>query len=286
MSLSAVSLPPRSAESKVEQSVREFYDGFGWDDADGAKGEDISFRMFRPAYYPYHDAVEARTMEALAPFEGDLLIVGCGDMPDSHVDLANRFDQTTCIDISQKALDIAAKRLPDAATLLGSIVHSEIEDDSFDTVFCAHVLYHIDAAQQAEAMREMLRVVRPGGKVVVLYSNPRSPLRYMCSAAKVLNNLAAKILRREQQHRTSSGQVRPALYFRPHPLGWWSQFGDRSDVSMAPWDVIGSFEERQLLHSDGMARVFYGVAGWLERRIPRVAVRFWQYPMIVLQKTG
>lgn len=98
-------------------------------------------------------------------------------MPDSHVDLATRFDQTTCIDIPQKALDIAAKRLPDAATLLGSIVHSEIGDDSFDTVFCANVPSRIDAAQQAQAMREMLRVVRPGGKVLVLYANPRSPLR-------------------------------------------------------------------------------------------------------------
>lgn len=99
----------------------------------------------------------------------------------------------------------------------------------------------------------------------------------MCSAATVLC--------RGQKQLRSSGQARPALYFRPHPLAWCSQFEDRSDVAMAPWDVIGSFEERQLLPGDGTARVFYGVAGRLERHFPRVAVRLWQYPMIVLQKT-
>lgn len=284
MSPTTLSLPSKTIDSKVENSVRTFYEDFGWEDADGVKGEDISFRMFRPAYYPYHEAVEARTISAMQPFAGNLLIVGCGDMPESHVEIATRFDKTTCIDISQKALDIAAARLPKASTVNGSILASDIEDNSFDTVFCAHVLYHIDAQQQEKAVREMLRVVKPGGKVVVIYSNPQSPLRYMCSVAKRINGMAAKVMGRTKEHRHSSGQERPALYFLAHPLKWWQQFGDGSNVSMIPWDVIGSFEERQLLPSDWLARAFYATAGWVERRFPKIAVRLWQYPQIVLYK--
>ena len=36
--------------SQVEQSVREFYDTYGWSKG----GEDERFRQFRPAYRPYH----------------------------------------------------------------------------------------------------------------------------------------------------------------------------------------------------------------------------------------
>ena len=280
----AISLPSNSASSPVENSVREFYDGFGWDDADGGRGEDVSFRMFRPAYYPYHDGVEARTHGAMEPFQGRLLIVGCGDMPESHVEIASRFAETTCIDISKKALDIAVTRLPNADMLRASILESGIADNSFDAVFCAHVLYHIDADQQAKAVREMLRLVRPGGKVVAIYSNPNSPLRYMCSIAKKMNNMAAKVMGRETEHRKSSGQQRPDLYFLAHPLSWWSQFHDGGSLRMVPWDVIGSFEERQLLPNDRIARAFYGCAGWFERRFPRMAVRLWQYPLIILCK--
>ncbi|MHA3915338.1 class I SAM-dependent methyltransferase [Halovulum sp. GXIMD14793] len=274
-----------STSPDVETHVRSFYDDFGWTGADGAKGEDVSFRKFRPGYYPYHAAVEARTQTAMQPLSGDLLIVGCGDMPDSHIDIAKRFDSTTCPDISQKALDIAARRLPGASTQLGSILSGDIPENSFDTVFCAHVLYHIDAKQQAKAMQEMLRVVRPGGKVVVIYSNPRSPLRYLCSVAKRVNSALARAMGRRQQHRSRSGQDRPALYFVAHPLKWWQQFRDRSEIQMSPWDIIGSFEERQLIHGDGMARIFYAFASWVELRFPGLAVRLWQYPLIILTKT-
>jgi len=280
---------PASEESDVsdvETRVRNFYENFGWKDNDGVKGEDLSFRMFRPAYYPYHETVEARTMEAFEPFEGDILIVGCGDMPANHVEIATRFDRTTCLDISQRALDISREQLPEASEMvLGSILNSDFEDDSFDSIFCAHVLYHIDASSQEKAVREMIRVTRPAGKIVVIYSNPRSPLRYMCSLAKRVNNLIAKVRGREKQHRETTGQDRPTLYFFAHSLGWWSRFGDQCDVTMIPWDVIGSFEERQLIPGDRTAALFYRFSAWLERRFPGVAVKLWQYPLIVLTKT-
>jgi SAM-dependent methyltransferase len=274
-----------SGVANVETHVRTFYDNFGWSDNDGIKGEDLSFRMFRPAYYPYHEIVEARTIGAFGPLEGEILIVGCGDMPANHVDIAARFDKVTCIDISQRALDISRKQLPETANMiLGSILNSDFADNSFNAIFCAHVLYHIDAISQETAVREMTRVTKVGGKIIVIYSNPRSPLRYMCSAAKRVNNFVARVRGREKTHRESTGQERPALYFFAHSLGWWSRFGDQCDLTMIPWDVIGSFEERQLIPSDRLAGLFYRWSAWLEQRFPRAAVKLWQYPIIVLTK--
>jgi hypothetical protein len=100
----------------VEDSVKKFYDAHGW-----KGGEDALFRQFRPAYQPYHAKTEARTLECFKGRSGALLIAGGGDLPQSHLDIANKFSNVTCVDISQIALDIAEQRLPSAQKLLGDL---------------------------------------------------------------------------------------------------------------------------------------------------------------------
>lgn len=49
-------------------------------------------------------------------------------------------------------------------------------DNTFDAVWCVAVLHHVaDPARVRETLREMLRVTRPGGAVVVWDHNPRNP---------------------------------------------------------------------------------------------------------------
>src|SRR6187402_345256 len=90
--------------SNVEDSVRSFYDTKGW-----SGGEDALFRQFRPAYRKYHASTTERTIGCFAGKHGSLLIVGDGDLPQSHVSIATQFEQTACVDISKAALDISEK---------------------------------------------------------------------------------------------------------------------------------------------------------------------------------
>ena len=258
--------------SQVEQSVREFYDTYGWSKG----GEDERFRQFRPAYRPYHEETVARTLRCFSGRNGSLLIVGGGDLPQSHVDLASHFDRVTCIDISAVALDITRRKLANAETVLGSICDAPLQTGAYDAVLAAHIIYHIDADAQERAVREMIRVTRPGGRIVVLYSNPRSPIRF---AAGILHRLRKRFT--PDQAVNNSG---PQLYFSPHPLGWWNRFKDMCSLSMQPWDIIGSYEERTLIPTDGMARAFYSSAAWVERQLPAFSVHFWQYPIVILDR--
>ena len=252
----------------TEDSVRQFYDEYGW----ARGGEDELFREFRPAYKPYHEGTIARTRACFGSCAGRLLIVGCGDMPRSHVELGEQFAETICFDISRVALDIAAQRLPKAKTRLGSICEAPFPDATFDAVFASHIIYHIDASLQEQAVREMIRVVKPGGRVVVLYSNPKSPIRYAAGIVHRLRKLFAP----------KAAVKESGLYFSPHTLGWWKRFSDSCDVSMKPWDVIGSYEERTLIPADRLAPLFYSMARVTEKMLPKLAVRIWQYPIIVL----
>ena len=254
----------------TEQAVRDFYDTYGWSKG----GEDKLFRQFRPAYQPYHEKTVARTSECFAGCSGSLLIVGGGDLPQSHLDLASQFDAVTCIDISQVALDITRTKLPHAQRVLGSVCDAPLPTGTFDAVFAAHIVYHIDANDQERAVRELIRVTRQGGRIVIIYNNPRSPIRF---ATGVVHRLRKRFA--PEKAVTESG-----LYFSPFPLRWWSRFKDTCSISMLPWDIIGSYEERTLIPTDGFARAFYGAAAWIERWIPSASVHFWQYPIVVLDR--
>jgi SAM-dependent methyltransferase len=257
----------------IEHTVRAFYDTYGW----SKDGEDELFRRFRPAYLPYHERTVARTLGCFQGRDGSLLIVGGGDLPQSHVDLASQFTSVTCIDISRVALDITERKLPGADRVLGSICEAPLPTGVFDAVFAAHIVYHIDAKDQERAVRELLRVTRPRGRVVIIYNNPRSPIRFAAGAA---HRLRKRFAPRQAVKTAETG-----LYFSPYSLSWWSRFKDACSIAMLPWDIIGSYEERTLIRSDGLARAFYRGAAWVERHVPSAAVHLWQYPIIVLDRT-
>jgi len=270
--------------SREEEQVRDFYDRYGWAVQAGLSGEDALFRDFSAAYYPYHERVNARTLECFAGLQGRLLVAGGGDMPETHVGLARRFAHTTCLDISKLAIEIARRKLEDRGEfLLGSILDIPKPADYYDAVYCAHVIYHVERAQQARAVRELIRVTRPGGRIVVIYVNLESlPSRITRLKGRV--PLLWKVQRKPA--RQPAAGPRPQLYFFAHPLGWWRQFADTCEVELRPWDVMGNAQERELLLNDRMASLGYRLCGWFEARYPERAARWWSYPLIILSKHG
>ncbi len=266
-------------DATVAETVRKFYDEFGWAKRDGeASGEDRLFRTFPAGYETYAAGSAGRTRRLFEGRTGRLLIVGGGDMPDNHLEIARRFSSVTCMDISERALDISRQKLGDRAEyVLGSIVDTEREGAQYDAVLCAHVVYHIDAREQEQAVRQMVRLAKPGGRVVIVYANPRSPF--------TLPGVAARAARRALgKGRSLSPAGTPELYSHAHPLRWWRRFEGECSLTLAPWEVIGSRPARALLRSDRAARAFYRSAGWAEARAPALAVRLWHYPTVVLDK--
>ena len=69
-----------------------------------------------------------------------------------------------------KSLDnldyITADLYSDSAMVKMDITDITYEDDSFDAIICSHVLEHI--MDDRKAMREMLRVLKPGGWAIIM----------------------------------------------------------------------------------------------------------------------
>jgi SAM-dependent methyltransferase len=72
------------------------------------------------------------------------------------------------LDYAPEALKIYGEAHPKAQLLQGDIGAVQLPDESVDAVLCVTVLYHAAVEEPDKAVRELARVVRPGGLVCLL----------------------------------------------------------------------------------------------------------------------
>lgn len=103
------------------------------------------------------------------------LDVGCGTGV-LAARLAARGYAMTGLDPSEGMLSVMAAEHPEVEAVRGSGDELPFADGHFDLVFTVAALHHIAAPAAVRAtLAEMLRVCRPGGRVIVWDHNPRNP---------------------------------------------------------------------------------------------------------------
>jgi SAM-dependent methyltransferase len=149
-----------------------------------------------------------------------------------------------------------------------SLLDLPFPDGHFDAAVSLHTIYHIDQDRQEDAVRELIRVLRPDAKAVVVYANP--------------DRLAARIKRLARRQRP--GPDDGPLYFFAHPLSWWQRFADEAEVEIVPWRSLNANESRRLIPDNGLGAGIFRTVLAFERTFPRSATWAGCYPMVVLTK--
>ena len=111
------------------------------------------------------------------PGRRDLRILdnGCGvGLTDLH--LRDRYPQITGCDMSEHSLDLARRRNPTLDYVHYSGHRLPFADASFEVAFAVCVVHHVPPAQWPSFFRDMLRVLVPGGLLVICEHNPINPL--------------------------------------------------------------------------------------------------------------
>lgn len=107
---------------------------------------------------------------AMIPAEARVLDLACGTGEFERLLLQESSDQLiTGIDISEQMLAIAHQKLksyPNVSLQLATASDLSFADHSFDTVVSANSFHYFDDPKLA--LKEIKRVVRPGGKIVIL----------------------------------------------------------------------------------------------------------------------
>ena len=106
---------------------------------------------------------------------GRALDVGCGTGALAER-LTDRGYEVTGVDPSEGMLEIMRRRTPQSTAVRASATELPFADDSYDLVYTVATLHHIaERDAVAAALGEMVRVARPGGRIVIWDHNPRNP---------------------------------------------------------------------------------------------------------------
>jgi SAM-dependent methyltransferase len=177
------------------QATKKFYDERGWERRGGRFVDAALFgtKEEGPIRIELNELRTRRILNALARVGPRLKVIelGCGGTP--ALFLAPLSEHVTICDFSSRGLAEAARALRAAgvphASVEADICNIPLPDGAFDALYCAHALYHIaDPHAQEAALRETMRLLRPGGVAVLVVANPY-PLLF---PVRLMRRLAAR----------------------------------------------------------------------------------------------
>ncbi|MFF9870385.1 class I SAM-dependent methyltransferase [Streptomyces sp. NPDC013953] len=147
-----------------------------------------------------------------------VLDAGCGpgDFLPHLADLTGPAGRVTAVDLAPENADLAAGRaasgrLPCPVDVRqADLTALPYDDDTFDAVWCANTVQYLDDDRLAAALRELVRVVRPGGTVAVkdldahlITARPADPYLFadFFRAAAAAPGYARQLLRSRELYR-------------------------------------------------------------------------------------
>jgi SAM-dependent methyltransferase len=125
------------------------------------------------------------------------------------------------LDVSRASLDLVdAQGIPQVRTLAYDGLYVPLPDASLDCVFIACVFHHIPAEHHVALLKELRRVLRPDGLLVLFEHNPLNPLTRLAVARCEFDRDAVLIGADEMRRRLKAGGFARAerkfcLFFPP-----------------------------------------------------------------------
>jgi ubiquinone/menaquinone biosynthesis C-methylase UbiE len=151
--------------------------GLTSNDDEAAQRQKRSAQKFWQRYFNFYDTLNEaipyrkmieRQAELLEPQPAELILdagTGTGNVA-AHL-LASRA-QVTGIDFCEPALELCRRKMPGGDFRFGDLTQPlEFASDHFDKIACCCVLHVLDRRAQRAVVRELFRVLKPGGRVVI-----------------------------------------------------------------------------------------------------------------------
>jgi ubiquinone/menaquinone biosynthesis C-methylase UbiE/uncharacterized protein YbaR (Trm112 family) len=274
----------------TRREVQAFYDEYGWMKNNAGFYNDTSeWTDVRETSQNYADACNLRIERQLRG-GNYLLDAASGAIPHaSYLRFSRNYHFRICVDFSIKALQEARTKLGERGLyVLADITDLPFGTDSIDDCISLHTIYHVPAPDQAAAVAELVRVVRPGGRVVIVSRWSSSPpmalltlVRRFLGAVK-RSIIGAKAAREET---SKNGGPPPPLYYSPQNYQWFVEHVRRRyDVELRLWSSTSTSFHQKFFSNDWKGRLIAKIVLTLEHTFERILARFGEYPMFVIAK--
>jgi ubiquinone/menaquinone biosynthesis C-methylase UbiE len=117
-----------------------------------------------------------KTLTRLNFHPEEVLDLGCGT-GEAEEDLHEHFKRIVGVDLSQSMINEAkSKKAENCDFTLGDASKLSFQSNSFDVVFSFCLFHHLQPGRWASVMKEVKRVTKKGGMIVLCEHNPESPI--------------------------------------------------------------------------------------------------------------
>ena len=275
-------LPP---EKRV---VRAFYDDFGWAKSeDGVFNDTKAFTEVGSQARGYRRKCNTRIGRWLSG-GAVLLDVASGAIPHpEYLDYSNGYETRICMDFCVRALREARQKLGDKGLyVIGDITRLPLANGAVDAVISLHTIYHVPQPEQTAAVDELVRVTRPGGRVVIAYLWGYSWA--MNTVFRVRGWLGwLRRMGRPSPVAAEAAAARdtgmPDLYFHPQNYDWFArEVAPRHDARLRVWSAVSTAFQNRFFVPGFAGRLILRLVLAFESLLPWLAGRVGQYPLFVI----
>ena len=267
----------------AEQKLSKFYNNVGWEVVDPLEGttmDAVIYEDLRKNAKEYVINCRKRVQRHI-PDQGEMFLdMGSGAIQfKEYVDYSANFKKRYCVDLSERGLAEAEKRIGDHGVFLcGNFLDIKLDNDFFDCSVSLHAIYHIEKERQEAVVRKLIAVTKPNHKIIIVYSNPKSYMYYLKLPYHGVKNIALTL------HLLKKKEEKADLYYFVYPLKWWKQFSDVATVEILPWRSFRTSDQKRIIPDNKFGKRILDTLFRWEDKYPRFFVKFFEYPMIILTK--
>jgi SAM-dependent methyltransferase len=177
--------------------------------------------------------------------------------------LASRVPHLTAVEPDDRMRAVLAGRSPEVRALAGRAEELPVDDDAFDAVVIATAWHWVD---QARALLEVARVLRPGGRLSIFWCGPDRSVAFMRNLrsgrpANDPDNAAEIETHWRHHHRVDAGTLTPELFTPGEQAQFrWTQPMDREDLIA----MMGTFSRMIVLDDTERHQLFADMRRYLD----------------------
>lgn len=271
---------------KDKQLVRDFYNQKGWFANEEGNYEDaVIYEDLREVSKDYLKKCHDRVSRYLNPSGTYMLDAASGALQYSdYLQYSANYTYRVCVDFSFQALSEARKKLGEKGLyILADMCNMPFKDQVMDGFVSLNTIYHIPKGEQAQAIRELYRLLAPKGKGVVVYDWYKHsswmnvcmlPFRGFVFIKNRLLSLINKLL--------GKAEPQKRLYFYAHNYDYFKQ--NLPPFKLAVWRTLSVHFMRYYIH-----QALFGkqILNWVfnkEEKEPELCGRKGEYPMFIFEK--
>lgn len=275
------------ARDRDSAGVQRFYDEYGWiKNQAGSYNDTAYFTDMRAVTAYYNSACNRRIAHQLRSGRY-LLDAASGAIPhQDYIKFSTNYDFRICLDFSITALREAKAKLgAKGLYVLGDITCLPFASDCLDDVISLHTIYHVPRDMAATAVDELVRVVRPGGRVVIVAIWASSLLMKATMKGRAVLGKVKRILL--EQRPASFGEARQEhdLYYVPFDYErYHREIASRHDTKLRLWSATSVPFHKAFFSDNRFGLLSAKLVLAAEQLFEPLAARYGQYPMFVVSK--